>query len=261
MSDLDTTLITGASEGIGKCLAAEFARQGHNLILVARNEEKLRALAEELAREHTVSVNVFAQDLLDPNAAQILFEKVSSANLHVDILVNNAGMMYVDNFVEADMTQVNKLIQLNISSLVNMTNAFLQPMVIRSSGKIINVASIASFIPTPAFAVYGASKSFVLSFTESLSEELRYSGVDAHLICPGFTKTNMLQQAKGMEDMIPGFFKADPDKLAVEAYKACMDGETIYIDKLVNKALVQWAKYYPRWFVRGVSGFIGRFKS
>ncbi len=260
MSDpnLNLTLITGASEGIGQSFAEHFAQQGHDLVLVARNKAKLEKNAEALAEKYLIKTYVFALDLTEPDAVEKLQAWLVSKKLKVEMLINNAGMMLVDPLVQADTDQLERLIQLNISALVKMTQAFLADFLVRDSGKIINVASIASFMPTPKFAVYGASKSFVLSFTEAVAEEIKYSNVDIHCVCPGFTKTNMMQQGKGLERVIPNFAKVSPESLVEEAYKAVMKGDTIFVHKAYNKLLVQWAKHYPRWFVRGVTGFFSR---
>jgi short-subunit dehydrogenase len=140
-----------------------------------------------------------------------------------------------------------------------MTRLFVGPMLSRGHGKVINVASIASFMPTPNFSVYGASKAFVLSFSEGIAEEMKDQGVSVTCICPGITQTDMLSHADGIEKYIPNFLKATPESLAADAYKAAMNNEVVFVDKLANKMLVQWATHYPRWIVRGVTGFFSRF--
>lgn len=175
--------------------------------------------------------------------------------------MNNAGLMYVDEFIGADEDKIEQLLTLNINAVVRMTRKFLPDMVARDRGKIVNVASVASFIPTPKFAIYGASKAFVLSFTEALSEEVKYSNVQTHTICPGFTDTKMINQGNGMEKIIPQFMKVTPESLVKDAYQAILKGETVFVHKLHNKAMVQWSRLYPKWVVRGVSGFFSRFKN
>lgn len=260
MQKYKTVMITGASEGIGRSFAETFAKKGHDLVLVARNAIKLQELALELNSTYAIKAHVFAADLIPVGAAQSLFEEITSQQIEIDVLVNNAGMMQAEKLHECDIDGLNHLLQLNIQSLVNMTYQFMQPMVLRGSGKILNVGSIASFMPTPNFAAYGASKAFVLSFSEGIAEELRGTGVTVTCVCPGMTKTKMLSHADGFEKYIPGFLKADPKILADEAYKACMRGDIVFLDKLANKVLVQWATHYPRWFVRGVTGIFSRFK-
>ena len=259
MSNVKTVLITGSSEGIGRCFAQVFAKKGYNLVLVARNQLKLDEFATELSSEYKVKVQVCAVDLIPANAAQLLYERLSELNIVVDILVNNAGMILIEKFHQSDTVAINNLMQLNVQSLVNMTHQFIAPMVARGHGKILNVGSIASFMPTPYFSIYAASKAFVLSFSEGISEELKDSGVTVTCVCPGITKTQMIGHAKGVEQYIPKFMTAEPMQLAQDAYQACIDGDVIYVDKFVNKAVVQWASHYPRWLVRGVTGLIGKF--
>lgn len=259
MQDYKTVLITGASEGIGRCFAEVFAKHGHDLILVARNQHKLELLAAELKGLHNTEVTIIPMDLIPVDSAEKLFFEVAKKELSVDILVNNAGMMQVEPFCSSDTVKMNNLVQLNIQSLVNMARHFSGPMIGRVKGKIINVGSVASFMPTPNFSVYGASKAFVLSFSEGLSQELKGSGVTVTCVCPGFTETNMLSEADGLEKYIPKFMKADPVDLAEQAYQAAAKGEVVFLDSLANKALVQWATHYPRWFVRGVNGLLSRF--
>lgn len=258
MQELKTVLISGASEGIGRCFAEVFAKQGHELVLVARNQQKLDELASELTASYGVQVTVLAADLIPMDAASLLFARLADMQISVDILVNNAGMMLVEKIYQSDRLAINNLMQLNVQSLVNMTHQFIIPMVARGRGKILNVGSIASFMPTPNFSIYGASKAFVLSFTEGISEELKGTGVTVTCVCPGITETQMVGHAQGAEKYIPGFMKADPMTLAKDAYKACMKGEVVYVDKFVNKALVQWARHYPRWMVRGVNGLFSK---
>jgi hypothetical protein len=260
MQKYKTVMITGASEGIGRSFAETFAKNGHDLVLVARNASKLQELALELKAKYAIEAHVFATDLIPVGAAQALFEEITSKEITIDVLVNNAGMMQVEKLHECDIDGLNRLIQLNIQSLVNMTYQFIGPMISRGSGKILNVGSIASFMPTPNFAAYGASKAFVLSFSEGVAEELRGTGVTVTCVCPGMTETKMLSQAEGLEKYIPSFLKADPMVLAAEAYKACMKGDVVFLDKLANKLLVQWATHYPRWFVRGINGIFARLK-
>jgi short-subunit dehydrogenase len=260
MSKLKTALITGSSEGIGRSFAEIYAKNGHDLVLVARNKSKLEEFAQELKTKYAVHVDVFAADLIPVDAALNLFEAIAEKGLEVDILVNNAGMMQVEKLCESDPQKLNNLLQLNIQSLVNMTQQFINPMISRGRGKIVNVGSIASFMPTPNFAAYGASKAFVLSFSEGIAEELRGTGVTVTCVCPGMTETKMLSHADGFEKFIPKFLKADPMELAAQAYKASMKGDVVFLDKIANKLLVQLATHYPRWMVRSVNGLFARFK-
>ena len=184
MSRLTTALITGASEGIGRCFAEIYAKNGHDLVLVARNATKLMDFAAELKAKYSVDVHVFAADLIPVDAAQKLFDAITLKEIEIDILVNNAGMMQVEKLNLSDSQQLNNLLQLNVQSLVNMTQQFVNPMLARGQGKIVNIGSIASFMPTPNFAAYGASKAFVLSFSEGIAEELRGTGGNGYVCMP-----------------------------------------------------------------------------
>ena len=259
MQGLDTVLVTGASEGIGRSFAEVFASHKHDLVLVARNQDKLDQVAAQIRDKYSCQVMVLPMDLVTHNAPEQLFHQLAEQQIKVDVLVNNAGVMQVEPFCSSDVETANNLLDLNIRALVNMTRLFSGPMLARGKGHIINVGSIASFMPTPQFCVYGASKAFVLSFSEGLSQELMGSGVSVTCVCPGFTRTNMLSHGHGVEKYIPSFLKADPDKLAHQAYKAANKGDVVFLDSLANKALVQWASHYPRWIVRGVNGLLGRF--
>jgi len=260
MQNLNTALITGASEGIGRCFADIYAKHQHNLVLVARNNDKLQQVADEIRAKYAVDVLVIAMDLVPSDAALQLFTQLQEAQIDIDILVNNAGMMQVEKLYVSNLQQLNNLLQLNVVSVVNLTRYFMQAMITRGRGKIVNLGYIASFMPTPNFAAYGASKAFVLSFSEALAEELRGTGVSVTCVCPGMTETKMLSHADGLERFIPGFLKAEPMQLAEQAYKARMKGDVVFLDKLANKLVVQWATHYPRWMVRSVNGLFSRFK-
>ncbi len=259
MSLYKTVLITGASQGIGLSFANEFAKNGHDLVLVARTEDKLNNIATDLNAKYDVTVTPIPFDLIKVDAPMQLFTLLAEKQINIDILVNNAGMMQVEKLYEADIDVMNSLIQLNVNSVVNMTRLFVGPMLSRGHGKVINVASIASFMPTPNFSVYGASKAFVLSFSEGIAEEMKDNGVSVTCVCPGITQTDMLSHSDGVEKYIPNFLKAAPEELAADAYKAAMSNNVVFVDKMANKMLVQWAKHYPRWIVRGVTGFFSRF--
>jgi uncharacterized protein len=255
-----TALITGASGGIGLELAGVFAEHGFDLIVVARREERLLELGDRLEREHQRRVTVLAADLLAEGAARRLHETIAGAGLEVDVLVNNAGVMELGAFREIDLDTHLRLIQLNVASLTALTHLWLAPMLARGSGRILNVASIAAFQPVPSLAVYAATKAFVLSLTESLSEELRGSGVTVTALCPGFTRTEMYERAQASNDAVglPGFLLSDAREVARDGYAACMKGEVIAVPGVLNRVHTRTVGVYPRWLVRGVGGLFGR---
>ena len=172
-----TALITGASAGIGRELAKQFASHGHDLILVARNRDALEALAGTLEGKHGIKATVIACDLSDPDSPQRLFDSTVSEGLDVDILVNNAGFGFAGEFADTDIDRELDMIQVNIAAVTHMTKLFMQPMLKRNKGRILNIASTAGFQPGPGMSVYFASKAYVLSLSQAIDEELRNTGV------------------------------------------------------------------------------------
>ncbi len=257
----EIALITGASSGIGEALAAQFAAGGFDLVLVARSEDKLKRLAGELRTAHGVRAHVLPADLTKRSAAKKLLASLTEMKLQVDVLVNNAGVLEHGRFVDLPAATHQRLIDLNISGLTAMLTTFLPGMVERGQGRILNVGSIAAFQPLPALASYAASKAYVLSLTESLSEELRGSGVTATALCPGMTDTGMLSGAQAQSEnlVVPGFAVGDVEDVAAAGYRACMKGEVICIPGLVNQLSTLSTRNTPRWLLRRITGAIGRY--
>jgi short-subunit dehydrogenase len=256
-----TALITGASSGIGAALARCFARAGHRPVLVARSAGKLQELAQSLHAEFGVRAIVLVADLAKPGAAAALAASVRRKRLAIDVLVNNAGILEQGRFVRIPARRHQALIELNVASLTAMLVQFLPPMIKRGHGRVLNVASIAAFQPVPMLATYAATKAYVLSLSESLSEELRDTGVSVTALCPGITATHMLTtaaQANAKLGALPGFLVSDVDAVAAEGYRACMQGEVIAVPGNVNWATVVAARAAPKWLVRRVVGAVGR---
>jgi uncharacterized protein len=254
-------LITGASSGIGAALAQRFARGGFHLVLVARSVGKLRALAAALAAEHGVQAWVAAADLSRPDAAKRLAASMRRARRPIDILVNNAGILELGRFVEQPAARHQQLIDVNVAGLTAMLAHFVPPMVARGQGRVLNVASIAAFQPVPSLATYAATKAYVLSLTESLSEELKGTGVSITALCPGITATNMLagaQHARGELKKLPHFLVGTAEAVADEGFEACLRGEVIRIPGAMNLAAIVTARATPKWLVRTVSGAMAR---
>src|SRR5882762_10314548 len=197
MDSMNTTLITGASSGIGEAFARKLAAQGHSLLLVARSEDKLINLCNELGRINSTRAQYVAMDLSDRDAPARLFEETQKRGLEIDFLINNAGFGSMGEFTKLDLERELNMIDLNVRSLVELTHRFLVPMRERKSGSIINVASTAGFQPVPFMATYAATKAFVLSFSEALWEENRTYGVTVMALCPGVTETNFFEAAHG----------------------------------------------------------------
>ena len=257
----ETVLITGASSGIGRELAGLFAENGFDLVVVARREAELESLAAHCRREHGVRVHVVPMDLLGPNAAAKLGQQVEDEDLEIDVLVNNAGLMDMGGFVEIDIDRHERLLQLNVIVLTSLTRRLLPAMIERGHGRVMNIASTSSFQPVPSLALYAASKAFVLSLSESLSEELKGTGVTVTALCPGITKTDMYDRAHDEHETVqslPGIFLSDVGDVAREGYAACIAGRAVVVPGLPNQLLAGSVGFYPRWLVRGIGGLIGR---
>ncbi|MFT6754185.1 MAG: short-subunit dehydrogenase [Candidatus Azotimanducaceae bacterium] len=248
-----TVLITGASSGIGEALAHQFSAKGFDLIITARREDKLNQLAESLP----VSVQVIPCDLSSVEGPQFLLENIDIPS--IDVLVNNAGVAYPGTFEEQDLKDITSLLTLNINALTELIHGILPSMIKNGAGRILNVASVASFQPVPSMSVYAASKAYVLSLTESLSEELKGTGVSTTALCPGITNTALVENIQGND--IPPFLMSSVEDVAKEGYDALMNKEVIRIPGLSNQAAVSWAKHQPRWLVRGLGGMLARLRN
>jgi len=259
--ETDTVVVTGASSGIGAVLAKNFAQGGYDLVLVARSEDKLRSLARRLAADYGVQVRAEPADLSQRGAAKKLAAKLRKQGTEVSILVNCAGILEHGHFVDLPAAAHQDLIDLNVSGLTDMLSHFLPPMVKRGKGRILNVASIAAFQPIPSLATYAASKAYVLSLTESLSEELAGTGVSITALCPGITATQMLSsvQEKSRGLKIPGFVVGDVEDVAGQGYRACLKGDVICVPGAVNLAATLTGRATPKWLLRRIAGVMGRY--
>jgi len=254
-------LITGASAGIGEALAGKFAAGGFDLVLAARSKDKLTRLAAKLSEEHGISAEVAQIDLAKPGAPQDLFNEMAARGIDIDILVNNAGVLEMGAFTSLPADKQGDMVRLNTLALTEMAALFVPPMAARQSGRILNVASVASFQPVPSLAVYAATKAFVLSLTESLAEELKPDNVTATALCPGITETNMFGTIKSSNertDYIPSFLVADVEDVAQEGYDACIKGEVVRVPGLAYAMTTSIGRASPRWLTRLVAGAIGR---
>jgi uncharacterized protein len=258
---LGRVLITGASAGIGAELAREFAKHGHSLVLVARSKDKLTALAGELNAAHDTDALVIVEDLSRKGCAQAIVDELADRGVEIDILVNNAGVLDVGPFADTATDVYDNMVALNVAALTSLTSLLLPAMVGRSFGRILNVASLAAFQPLPSMAVYAATKAYVLSLTESLSEELRGTGVKVTALCPGLTDTSMVSTIKAKSataQRTPNMLISDPKTVAKQAYAATMSGQTILVPGIPNQIAAAWAQVTPRWLTRTVTGFASR---
>ena len=240
-----TTLVTGASSGIGEQFALKLGRRGHNLVLTARSENRLHDLAARLRAENPgIDVEVIAADLAQPGSAAALTAEVAARGVEVDVLINNAGFGSHNPVAEEDPDNVAREIQLNCSSLVELTVRLLPAMLTRDRGGVLNVASTAAFQPLASMAVYGASKAFVLSFTEALWAETRTTGVRVMALCPGATETGFFDAA-GKEFLTQG--RQSADHVAEFGLRAFFNGRApSVIPGVANKLGTTGYRFVPR---------------
>ena len=253
---MSTVLITGASGGIGYELAKLFARDHHNLVLVARSGDKLAQVAAEL-RAQNVTVKPIALDLAGPPAPKFLFDQLQGEGLAIDILINNAGYGAFGEFARMSNEEISGQIRLNIIALTELTRLFLPPMLARRSGRIMNVASTAGFQPGPLMAVYYATKAYVISFSEAIANEVRNSGVTVTCFCPGATHTGFAQRAGNDKSRLfkqLGAMKVD--KVALDGYRAVMAGRGLAISGAHNWLVAQSTRFAPRKLVTAISRWI-----
>jgi short-subunit dehydrogenase len=246
-------LLTGASSGIGYELAKLFARDGYNLILVARTEEKLNRLAAELRDQYKINVMVLPKDLSSPDAPREIYDQLQKESVQVDILVNNAGFAVYGPFAETDMEEELNMIRVNMMALTRMAKLFLPGMIERRHGKILNVASSAGFVSGPYASVYYASKAYVISMSGALSEELRGTGVTVTALCPGPVRTEFFKRAGMMGTPLQGLFAKDPDVVARVGYRALMKGRRAVIVGLFYKLLIGSTRLIPRTLATKIS--------
>ena len=248
----NTALVTGASSGIGEAIARQLAQAGDNLILVARNEVRLKKIARELSRQFEVRVDVLAIDLVAGDAVRALMRNLDGAD--IDVLVNNAGYGLHGEFIDMDEAKLIGMLQLNVVALTHLTRLLLPGMVRRHRGRILNVASTAGFQPGPLMAAYCATKAYVLSFSEALYAELAGSGVTVTTLCPGATRTGFdaaanaskirLFQSKGV---------MDAETVARFAVRGLLNGKRRVIPGLTNRILAHSVGMMPRRLVLSVS--------
>ena len=246
----ETVLITGSSSGIGLELAKCFAADKSDLILVARNTEALEKLAAQLRQQNGIQVHVITADLGLSQTPESIFLEVKGRGLTVDVLVNNAGFGLHGEFAELPLARQLEMIQVNVSSLVALTGLFVPEMIQRQHGGILNVGSVAGFIPGPHMAIYYATKAFVLSFSEALHEELRGAGIAVTVLCPGPTETNFSQVARQHRIRKAQAGKMSAKDVAQIGYANFRRAKCLSIPGASNKILTVAAKIPPRSFIR-----------
>ncbi len=228
-------LITGASAGIGRALAEIFAVQGHNLVLVARNEARLKTLAGELAQKHKVQTRVLPKDLSKSGAAGNIFSELQKQKCHVSVLVNNAGFGLRGAFAKGDSAAYREMIEVNATALVELTHLFVKPMLERGRGRILNVSSTAAYQPGPLMAIYYSTKAFVSSFSYALADELGGTGVTVTTLCPGPTRTEFHTRAGTVgSERIYRFWAMSAEAVAETGYRGLMAGKRVVIPGFMN---------------------------
>ena len=253
MNTRKTALITGSSYGIGRELAYQFIKDGYDLVITARSEDKLKEVKEEFLKKFpNQSITIISMDLSLPKAPFILVEELKSKSLSVNVLVNNAGYGLLNSFHNADIDRQLNMIQLNVNNLVSLTRLLLPQMIKNKEGGILNVASVAGFVPGPNMAVYYATKAFVLSFSEALHEELKLHGITVSCLAPGPTKTKF-GEVSGMEASI--IFKIgaqSPHSVARKAYQGFKRNKAIILPGINNKFITLITRLFPRSVIRKV---------
>jgi len=247
-----SALVTGASTGIGKAFAERLGRDQHDLVLVARDVERLEALAKELAEVHGAYAEVLPADLTDPADLARVEERLRSAP--PDLLVNNAGFGTVGRFIELDLDAEDRQVRLNVTALMRLTRVALPAMVERGHGRVINVSSLAGESPGPFMATYAGTKAFVTIFTDSLAEELRGTGVQIQAVLPGFTRTEFQERAGVNDSVVPGFAWLTAEAVVDASLEGLEKGRVICVPGLGYRALAAAQKFAPRGLMRRLYG-------
>jgi short-subunit dehydrogenase len=252
-------LISGASEGIGCELAKIFAEHKYNLLLIARNTKKLLQLQTGLGADTDINIKTLTLDLSIPEAPQKILDFTKKNDIKIDILINNAGIGNYGNFLETDINIEKTMIDLNIRTLTEMCKLFLPSMINSGFGKIMNVASTAAFFPGPKMAVYYASKSYVLSFSEALNSELKKQNISVTALCPGPTASQFMTRANMGSSRLfnnPLMHLMSSQSVAEYGFKSLMKGKTVAVPGYVNKLLTISPRFFPKKIIRFIMGSI-----
>ena len=251
-----TGMVTGASAGIGTAFASQLAARGDGLVLVARDRDRLVALANDLSARHGVDTEVIAADLTDPAQLATIEARLADRDRPIDLLVNNAGFGTNGRFADLDRDTETREIALNVVALVRLTHAGLAPMLARGHGGVLNVASLAGGQPTPGNATYGATKAFVSSFTQSLHEELRGTALKITVVCPGFTRTEFQERAGFDSSKVPGFLWQSAETVAAGALAALGQNRAVYVPGALNRVTAGVVSVLPDALTRRVASFV-----
>lgn len=249
-----TALITGASSGIGLEIARVLAADGINIILTARRKDRLIALKNELLEKYKIKIDIFTADLSHSGSAEKLFNQIQKSNIKVDMLVNNAGFGIYGDFSGMDMSRIYQMLQLNIISLTELTHFFLPGMIERKDGYIMQISSIGAFQPAPYFAVYAATKAYVLSFGEALDHELKNSGISVTTIYPGATSTEFAEIANHKQPKLAAMTSMSPKEVAEKSVQAMMKRKRGLTTGFINQVNAGMVKMLPRKISTSLAG-------
>lgn len=254
-----TALITGASKGIGVELAGIFAKNGNNLVLVARSGRDLEIIKKVFEEKQDVSVEIIVKDLSQPNAAKEVYDEVKNKGIEIDYLVNNAGFGDYGEFTVTNWERYRRMIELNVTALTEFCHLYLKDWSARGSGKILNVSSTSAFQPGPMMAVYFATKAYVLHLSEAIGYEVKDKGITVTTLCPGPTDTNFGNESNmHASDLVKNVRIASAKHVAELGYKAMMNGKPVVIEGAANKVIANSVRFAPRSLVTKLSGMIMR---
>lgn len=253
VSEDRTALVTGASSGIGAELARQIAGDGYNLVITARREGRLRENAQELEEYYGVATTVIPKDLADPDSPQELFEEVQEQGMDVHTLVNNAGYPVYGRFDKTSLEEELDMIQVNLVALTHLTKLFVRPMIERGDGAILNVSSLGAFGPGPRLAVYGATKAYVLSFSEAIAHELADEGIQVTTLCPGSVDTEVYEKNEvGQAKLAEESKLSDSTSVAEAGWNGLKAGKRIVRPSMQAKFFSQLVRFLPRSKITGM---------
>lgn len=247
MSNRATALVTGASAGIGKSFAQLLAREGYDLVLVARREDRLHTLADELHQDHGVQIEVIAADLADPASPKHIVDAIAQRGLHIDMLVNNAGFAAGKGFLDSDWPALQAEMQVMMTAVTEFIYRLAPGMKARGRGHIINLASIAAFVPTGPSLLYTGIKAYVLNISQAVDMELKPFGIHVTALCPGFTWSEFhdVMGTRDLTNRLPSFMWQDAETVALAGYEAVLKGEPVCVPGGVNKAIAYTSRLFP----------------
>ncbi|WNM29695.1 SDR family oxidoreductase [Streptomyces sp. Li-HN-5-11] len=252
---MTTALITGSTAGIGAAFARRLAADGHNLVLVARDTKRLRDQATELHDRHAIEAEVLTADLATDEGIEAVVARLGDRRNPVDLLINNAGFGNKGRYLEVPMADELTMLKVHVEAVLRLTSAAAEAMRERGRGGVVNVASVAAFVPR---GTYGASKAWVVQFTQGAARDLAGSGVRLMALCPGFVRTEFHQRAGMGTDNIPNWMWLDADKLVATALADLARGKTVSVPDPRYKALMGVVKVTPRGLLGGMTSKTGR---